>query len=89
MALLRKLLYRSKAKIRFKNFFKENLNKADIIFCYLMPAELKRLAKKMKKECKKGTRIISNTFKIKGLVPVKIIPKDDKTKTPTLYFYQI
>ncbi len=89
MAILRKFANKSKAKIHFKNFFKENLEHADVIFCYLMPHELARLAKKMKKECKKGTRIISNTFQIKGLKPVKIIKKDEKTKTPTLYFYKI
>lgn len=88
-AIIRKLVNKSKAKIYFKNFFKENLKDADVIFCYLMPHELQRLAKKMKKECKKGTRIISNTFKIKGLKPVRIIQKDEKQKTPTLYFYKI
>lgn len=89
LALTRKLFNRSNAKIHFKNFFKENLQKADIIFCYLMPSKLKKLAKKIKKECKKGTQIISNTFKIKGLKPTKVIPKNDKTKTPTLYFYKL
>jgi len=89
LALFRKLFTNSKAKIHFKNFFNENLQSADVIFCYLMPRELKKLAKKIRKECKKGTRIISNTFKIKGLKPVKIIKKDEKTKTPTLYFYKI
>lgn len=89
MAIFRKLVNKSKAKIHFKNFFNENLKHADIIFCYLMPHELVKLAKKMKKECKKGTRIISNTFQIKGLKPIKIIKKDEKTKTPTLYLYKI
>ncbi|MFC1600350.1 50S ribosomal protein L11 methyltransferase [Patescibacteria group bacterium] len=89
MAMLRKLVNKSKAKIHFKNFFKEDLNHGDVIFCYLMPHELVKLAKKIKKECNKGTRIISNTFKIKGLTPVKIIPKDEQNKIPTLYFYEI
>jgi ribosomal protein L11 methylase PrmA len=89
MAQLRKLINKSKAKIHFKNFFKENLKHGDVIFCYLMPSELVKLAKKIKKECKKGTRIISNTFKIKGLKPIKIIPKNEKTKTPKLYFYEV
>ncbi len=89
LAVARKILNGSKAKIKFKNFFNENLEKADVIFCYLMPAELEKLAKKIKKECKKGTRIISNTFHIKGLEPEKVIPKNEKTKIPTLYFYKI
>jgi precorrin-6B methylase 2 len=89
MALLRKAISRSNVKILFKNFFKENLQKADVIFCYLMPSELKKLSKKIKKECKKGTRIISNTFKIEGLKPERVIRKNKKDKTPTLYLYKI
>lgn len=89
LAIFRKLFSNSKAKIHFKNFFHESLKDADVIFCYLMPKELKKLAFKIKKECKKGTRIISNTFKIQGLEPVRIIKKNEKTKTPTLYFYKI
>lgn len=89
LAVARKTLNRSKVKIKFKNFFNENLGKADVIFCYLMPAELEKLAKKIKKECKKGTKIISNTFHIKGLKPVKVIPKNEEKKIPTLYFYKI
>ncbi|MFC1655635.1 50S ribosomal protein L11 methyltransferase [Patescibacteria group bacterium] len=89
LAIIRKLMNGSKAKIHFKNFFKEKLDKADVIFCYLMPHELKRLAKKLKKECKKGTRIVSNTFKIQGLKPQRVIKKNPKEKTPTLYLYKI
>jgi len=89
LAIARKFFSRSKAQIKFKNFFNENLGKADVIFCYLMPAELAKLAKKVKKECKKGTKIISNTFHIQGLKPVKTIPRNKKTKIPTLYFYEV
>lgn len=88
-ALFRKFLYRSKAKIHFKNYLNENLTKADVIFCYLSPKELQKLANKINIECKKGTQIISNTFKIKGMKPSKIIEKNSKQKLPTLYFYQI
>jgi ribosomal protein L11 methylase PrmA len=89
LAIFRKLFSNSKVKIHFKNFFHESLKDADVIFCYLMPNELKKLALKIKKDCKKGTRIISNTFKIQGLEPVRIIKKNEKTKMPTLYFYEI
>lgn len=88
-ALIKKLFHRSKAKIYFKNFFKEKLGKADVIFCYLMPFQLKKLALKIKKECRKGTLIVSNTFKIEGLKPKKVIVKNEAEKTPTLYFYKI
>lgn len=89
LALIRKFAYRSKAKIKYKNFFKDNLGKADVIFCYLMPRELEKLAKKILKECSKGTRIISNTFEISGLKPIKIIQKNKQKKIPKIYIYEI
>lgn len=89
LAKLRKLLSRSKAHIYFKNYLNENLENADVIFCYLSPEEVQKLAQKIKKECKKGTRIISNTFQFREWKPIKTIKRDQKQKIPTLYFYQI
>jgi len=88
LALARKVVNRSKTKIYFKNFFKENLKQADVIFCYLMPEQLKRLGAKINNECRDGTMIVSNTFEIVGLKPKKIFKKNLIEKTPTLYFYQ-
>lgn len=88
-AFIRKILTNSKAKIKFKNFFKENLKDADVIFCYLMPGALKKLEGKIIRECKKGTRIISSTFEIPGLQHVKIIEKNNTKKIPKIYIYKI
>ena len=89
MAQFKKLISRSKYKIYYKNFFKDKLDYADVIFCYLMPFQLKKLAVKMKNECKKGTVIVSNTFKIEGMKPQRVIPKNILEKTPSLYIYKI
>lgn len=89
IAKLRQLIFNSKAKIYFRNFFNESLKNADIIFCYLMPAEMQKLAAKAKAECKKGTKIVSHTFHIEGMKPKQIIKKNAENKTPTFYFYQL
>lgn len=89
LALAKKLLTKSKFSLRFQNFFTVNLKRADVIFCYLLPGALSKLALKIKKECRKDTRIISHTFHIPGLKPVKIIKKNLRTKTPTIYLYKI
>jgi len=54
--------------IEFKreNFFKTDLTKADVIFVYLLPKHLPKMAGKIKKECKSGTIIISQRFFIDG-----------------------
>lgn len=88
-AWARKFIARSRACIRFQSFFAANLRRADVIFCYLIPNVMPRLAAKIKKECRKGTRIVSNTFHIPGLKLVKILRKDLRRGIPTIYVYKV
>lgn len=55
-----------------KNFFTADISNADIVFAYLWPSVMEEFYTKKYPELKKGTRIISNTFSIKGLQPVKV-----------------
>jgi len=87
MAKIKKLLFGSKVNIKRKNFLNEDLSNADIVFCYLFPNVMSKIADKIKKECKIGTKIVSHTFKIKDMEPVKVIPKTKKH--PQLYIYEI
>ncbi|MBI4995015.1 50S ribosomal protein L11 methyltransferase [Candidatus Peregrinibacteria bacterium] len=89
LAKLRTLFAQSKAQIKFQSFFKANLSKANVIFCYLIPNVMPRLASKIKRECKRGTRIISNTFSIPGLKLYKIFTKNPAKGMPTIYVYKI
>ena len=50
------------AHTRWKNFWKANISDADVIFVYLLPNRMERLAVKLKRECKKGTLVVSNSF---------------------------
>lgn len=73
--------------IEFKreNFFKSDLNSADIIFLFLMPETLERLKNKFLKECKKGTLIISHGFKIPGFEKY-LVRKISRKIFPTHYY---
>lgn len=79
----------AKFKISMRNFFKVNLDAADVIFCYLGPETMAELAKKFKKECHKGTRIYSHTFHMEGMTPAKVWARDKELKLPTIYLYEI
>ncbi len=46
------------------SFFNQDISKASVIFVYLVPKTLKRLLPKMKKELKKGTRIVSFRYQM-------------------------
>lgn len=50
------------APTRWKNFWHADIRDADVIFLYLIPWKMKRLAEKLKKECKHGAIIVSNSF---------------------------
>jgi SAM-dependent methyltransferase len=64
IARIRHLIWKSKAKVKFRNFKTENLKDADIIFCYLLPDTLAKLQNKLDRELKKGARVISYAFPI-------------------------
>ncbi len=61
--------------VRWKNFWKADLSDADVVFVYLLPWRMERLAAKLKKECKPGTLIVSNSF----IFPKWKIVRQDKT----------
>lgn len=63
---------RVKVEIIFGDIFSQNLGKADIIFLYLNPKMLAKLAPKLKAETKKGTKIVSNTYEIPNFRPIAI-----------------
>ena len=64
LARVRKIFWKSKAKIEFTDFRYRNLSDADVIVCYLMPDALARLQPKLEAELKRGARVISYAFSI-------------------------
>jgi hypothetical protein len=53
-----------KIQVQFTNFFKKDLSRADIVFCYLFPDVMQRVSLKLRTELKKGAYIISFNFKM-------------------------
>lgn len=86
LAQINRLLKRSKAKIYRRNFFEADLSKADVVFCYLLPEVMKKLAPKFKKELKKGAKVISAAFHLPGWKPEKEYKKEGRI-TP-IYIYK-
>lgn len=69
------------------NLFNLNLQKADVIFLFLLPKTLIKLKPKITKECRKGVIVIAHGFKIVGWEE-KLIKKQTRTMFST-YFYKI
>jgi len=66
-------------EIRGDNFLSRDLSSANVVFCFLTPKAMKKLAPKFKKELKKGTRIVSYSFSLPGWEPVETNRPDDKS----------
>lgn len=65
LARLRAWRNKNDIAIERRDFMRENLSDADVIFTYLSPAFMDRLAPKFAAELKSGTRIISHAFKFR------------------------
>ncbi len=50
------------ARFEHGNVFSKNLSSADIVYIYLLPKGVKRLEEKLKKELKKGSIVITQTY---------------------------
>ena len=59
------------AKIMDKNFFEVDLSKADVVSVFLLQETNQKMKDKLKKELKKGAKVISCTFTFDGWKPVE------------------
>lgn len=63
---------RKKAFVHWKNFWRVNLSKYDVVIIFQIFYIMSHLEKKLKKELKKDSIIISNRWKFPNLKPEKI-----------------
>ena len=76
----------NKLIIKRENIFKADISRADVIYCYLNVAAMKKLAPKFARECKPGCRVISYQFSIPGKEAKKIL-KVNKNEKVCFYRY--
>lgn len=89
IARIRKFFWKSKAKILFRDFNFCNLGDADVIVCYLLPETLAGLQTKLKKELKKGARVVSYAFKIGEWKEVRQEPRDTNNNLAPIWVYEM
>lgn len=54
--------YRKTVKTYWKNFWRADFSHADVVFIYLLPWRMDQLEKKLLREMKPGSTIVSNSF---------------------------
>lgn len=59
------------ARIRFGDLWKGDYRHADVVFCYLLVSSMQRFEREIWPTLKPGCRVVSNSFRMKGLTPEK------------------
>jgi SAM-dependent methyltransferase len=75
-------------EVRFGDFWKNDLHHADIVYCYLFPDVMKRVAEKLEKELRPGTRVISCNFPVPGWKPLEILHPESSLHGDPIYLYR-
>lgn len=72
-----------------KNFWDADISAADVVFCYLFPDVLKRLAQKIRHEVKPGAMVVSCNFPLPGLTPKQVMRPEGLQHHDPIYIYRI
>jgi hypothetical protein len=92
MAYLKARLFsfgQNKIKIRREDFWEADLSGADVVFCYLYPDVMKKLAAKLAVGLKPGTVVVSSNFSIPGFVPSKVLRLENSWHNDPIYVYRL
>jgi SAM-dependent methyltransferase len=80
---------RSKIKIKRQNFWEADLSGADVVFCYLYPDVMKKLAAKLKSGLKPGAIVVSSNFPLPEHIPNKILRPQSSLHNDPMYVYHL
>lgn len=72
-------------EVRYADFLKRDLGQANVVFCFLTPMAMKKLAPKFKQELRKGTRIVSYSFSLPDWTPRQVERRDEHS-IPIFYY---
>lgn len=69
LAKAKAVWFEGKEKILFRNFWRMDLSKADVVICFLLDRTMKDFEDKIWPKLKKGARVISNEFRLEKVEP--------------------
>ena len=76
-------------KIRWRDFWEEELGDANVVFCYLFPDVMKRLAEKLETELHPGTWVVSCNFPIPGWHAKKVLHPNSHIHGDPIFVYRL
>ena len=81
-------LFKPRIRLKLRNFWRADISKADVVYCYLYPDVLDRLKVKLRNELKAGATVISGNFPLPGWTPSEVITSDHPLYNSPLYIYR-
>lgn len=80
---------KAKTKVLYKNFYKEDLSGANVVFCFLIVAVMEKVGRQLKKQLKPGATVISYGFHIPDWEPIEVIDTgQNNPKSSKIYIYK-
>jgi len=76
-------------RISRESFWDVSLAEADIVFCYLFPDVMKRLADKISKEAAPGMIVVSANFSLPGFAPEHVLRPGNSLHNDPIYIYRL
>ena len=75
--------------IRLQNFWRADLSRADVVFCYLFPDVMPPLAQKLGDELKPGATVVSCNFPLPGFTPERVLRPGNQPANDPIFIYRI
>lgn len=82
-------LGRKGIEIRWRDFWHENLRDADVVFCYLFPDVMTRLAAKLEAELRPGSRVVSCNFSVPRWNALGVLRPESPCHNDPIYVYRL
>lgn len=76
-------------EIRMRNFWRADLSGADVVFCYLFPDVLSRMAGKLSADLRPGARVVSCNFPLPGWRPERVLRPGGSRHNDPIYLYRV
>lgn len=78
-----------RVRIRLRNFWKADLSKADVIFCYLYPDVMRDLSKKLRKELRPGAVVVSCNFALPDWHSARVLRPGNNLHNDPIFIYGV
>lgn len=83
-----KSLFYNNVKIKYGNFYNQDISQVDVVYVYLLPRTYEKVKNKVVKELKIGGKLIISSWPLQNVDTLYFVYKNQKNNSPTYYLYE-